>query len=99
MKRTIWRFRWKYLAGHDFPVDATDVDPGVDAGLVVGVHDVAAERLFGTGSAVVWSLREKKNSEQSSENYRGFYGKILPTQAYLIAIHDTRAGLFSVKSL
>ena len=30
-----------YLAGHDLAVDAADVDAGVDAGLVVGVDDVA----------------------------------------------------------
>jgi hypothetical protein len=45
-----------YLAGHDFAVDAADVDAGVDAGLVVGVDDVAPKGLIGTGSAVVWSL-------------------------------------------
>lgn len=49
-----------YLAGHDFAVDAADVDAGVEAGLVVGVNDVATKGLVGTGSAVVWSLIKKE---------------------------------------
>ena len=55
-----------YLAGHDLAVDAADVDAGVDAGLVVGVHDVAPKGLIGTGSAVVWSLIKRKGNALKS---------------------------------
>ena len=56
-----------YLTGHDLAVDAADVDAGVDAGLVVGVDDVAPKGLIGTGSAVVWSLITKKKRERTEE--------------------------------
>lgn len=45
-----------YLSGHDFAIDATDVDASIEASLVVSIHDVPTERLVGTSTAVVWSL-------------------------------------------
>lgn len=44
------------LSGHDLGVGAGDVDAGVQAGLVVGVDDVAAEDLAGADTAVVGAL-------------------------------------------
>jgi hypothetical protein len=45
-----------YLPRHDLPVDATDVDAGVEAGLVVRVHDVPPVGLVRSDGAVVRSL-------------------------------------------
>jgi hypothetical protein len=44
------------LPWHDLPVDAADVDAGVEAGLVVRVHDVPPVGFVRSGGTVVWSL-------------------------------------------
>jgi len=36
------------LGGHDLSVDTTDVDPGVEAGSVVGLDKIAGENFAGT---------------------------------------------------
>jgi hypothetical protein len=46
----------KHLSWHDFPVDPTDVDAGVEAGLVVRVDDVPAVDSVCSDGAVVRSL-------------------------------------------
>jgi hypothetical protein len=46
----------KWLNRHDFPVDPTDVDAGVDAGLVVRVDDVPAVDFVCSDGAVARSL-------------------------------------------
>lgn len=45
-----------YLAGHDFTVDAADVDTGIKTSLVVSINYVTAESLLSTSCAVVRSL-------------------------------------------
>ena len=45
------------LPWHDLPVDPADVDAGVEAGLVVRVHDVPPVRFVRSGGAVVRSLQ------------------------------------------
>jgi hypothetical protein len=45
-----------HLSWHDLPVDATDVDAGIQAGLVVGVNYIAPERLVRADTAVVRTL-------------------------------------------
>ena len=49
-----------YLAGHDLPVDAADVDPGVEAGLVVGGNYVTPDRLVSTDTTVERTLHTKR---------------------------------------
>jgi len=44
------------LRGHDLGVGAANLDTGVEAGLVVGLDDVATKDLGGTDTAVVGSL-------------------------------------------
>lgn len=44
------------LGGHDLGVGARDLDAGVEAGLVVGVDNVALNDLAGTNTAVVGAL-------------------------------------------
>jgi hypothetical protein len=44
------------LCGHDLGVGAGDLDAGVQAGLVVGVDNVALDDLAGADTAVVWPL-------------------------------------------
>jgi hypothetical protein len=44
------------LRGHDLGVSARDLDAGVQAGLVVGVHDVALHDLSRADAAVVGAL-------------------------------------------
>lgn len=44
------------LGWHDLGVDTRDLDPGVQASLVVGLNDVSAEDLARANTAVVWSL-------------------------------------------
>jgi hypothetical protein len=45
-----------HLPRHDLPIDATDVDAGEEASLVVGVNDVTPKGLLRTNTAVVRTL-------------------------------------------
>jgi hypothetical protein len=73
--RTTERSR-SYLPGHDFTVDAANVDSGVKAGLVVGVNDVAPKRLIRTGTAVVWSLRKRCTQEFRTHVVSFYLGEV-----------------------
>ena len=44
------------MCGHDLGVGTGDLDASVEAGLVVGVDDVALDNLASTDTAVVWPL-------------------------------------------
>lgn len=45
-----------YLAWHHFPIDTADVDPGVEAGLVMSVDNVSSPCLISSDTAIVRAL-------------------------------------------
>lgn len=44
-----------YLSRHHFRVSATDLNTSIEAGPVMGLHDVSAICLVSSDTAVVWS--------------------------------------------
>ncbi|KAG6548605.1 hypothetical protein Mapa_010094 [Marchantia paleacea] len=45
-----------YLAWHHFPIDSTDLDPGVQACFVVGIYNITTPGFVRSCSAVVRAL-------------------------------------------
>ena len=50
------------LSRHDLGVDAGDVDPSIQASLVVGLHNISTVDLCRTDATVVWPLRSGEAS-------------------------------------
>ena len=50
------------LGRHDFGIDSGDVDASKHTGLVMSLHDVAAENLAGSHTAIVWALWGRETS-------------------------------------
>ena len=50
------------LSGHDFSVDARNLDTSVQASFVVGLDDVSTVDLGGTNTAIIRTLRGWKAS-------------------------------------
>ena len=55
------------LAGHDLGVDAGEVEAGGEAGVQVGLDDVAAVDLVGADAAVVAALRGREAADGEAE--------------------------------
>lgn len=63
-----------YLPRHDFCVDPADVDAGKQAGLVVGINDVAPVRFIGSRRTVVRTLSHHfRCSRFSAEDVNHFH--------------------------
>ena len=62
------------LPGHDLAVGAGDGDAGVEARLVVSLHDVAPERVLVSDGTVVWTLVANTHTHNSKEAGGGAQG-------------------------
>lgn len=61
-----------YLAWHNFSIDATYVDAGIQTGFVVRVNNVTAKCLVNSNPAIIWSLIIRQDKYQLISVYKGY---------------------------